>query len=83
MSRVEWGTGPDFAEAAEALGIDTSQIVLASVSEPTMVVFFTPDEDGLPPVWRAEIERDTDSVLVVKGAPLRVETPDQLSEGGK
>lgn len=69
MTRIEWRHGPDFAEAAEALQITTGQIILASVSQERVIVLYTPDRDGQPPVWRAELQRDADSLYVVVGDP--------------
>ena len=70
---MKWAKGPDFAEMAEALGIKTDQVMMASVDNPlTTVVLYTPDPDGQPPVWRAELARDADGILVVKGTPFEL-----------
>jgi len=67
--KTQWARGPDFAEVAEALGINTSQVILATLSQKQIIVIYTPDPDGHPPMWRAELGRDADDVLVVMGAP--------------
>ena len=77
MTKVKWSSGPDFAELAEALAIKTDQIVCAMVEE-TIVVFFTPDSTGRLPIFRASLERDADGILVVKGAPKKVNLPPEL-----
>jgi hypothetical protein len=80
VSPVEWRSGPDFAEYAEALEVNTSQIIMASVDRPVAIVFFTPAVNGDPPVFRAELERDAEGLLVVKGAPAEI--PFDLGGGG-
>lgn len=71
--KVQWGRSPDFAEMAEALGIDTGQVIMAKVDDPEeMVVLYTPDRDGEPPVWRAALARDADGILIVKGDPFQL-----------
>lgn len=82
--RFEWGNAPDFAEVAEALQINTTQVFAATVADNVLIVIYTPDQDGKPPFWRASMERDADGILVVKGAPVVLDTPDQwrfLTEG--
>ena len=70
--KAQWARGPDFAEVAEALGINTSQVLLATLSQREIIVMYTPDPEGKPPIWRAELGRDADDVLVVMGAPLEL-----------
>jgi hypothetical protein len=82
---IRQGKGPDFAEAAEALRISTAQIFAASQAGHVLVVVYTPAEDGSLPFWRALLERDADGIMVVKGAPIEIGTPDDirdLLEGG-
>jgi hypothetical protein len=82
---VRRGKGPDFAEAAEALRITTAQIFAASQAGSVLVVVYTPAEDGSMPFWRALLERDADGIMVVKGAPIEIGTPDDIQdllEGG-
>jgi hypothetical protein len=54
---------PDFAEAAEALGIRTVD-VLAEL--PGRVVIFTmeTDTEDDPPIWSATLDRDADGILI-------------------
>lgn len=68
--RYEWRKSSDFAEYAEALKINTSQIMAASVADQShIVILYTPDLEGRPPVWQAALGRDADGILVVKGEP--------------
>jgi len=82
-ARHEWRPGADFAEFAEALGIDTNQIMAASaVGAEKVTVLFTAkaDEYGFDydePVLGAILVRDADKILRVLGEPA----PTQWSWG--
>lgn len=76
--RVRYAKGPDFAGAAEALRIRTSQIFAASAHNDVLVVVFTAREDGMPPFSRAELVSDDDGILVVRGTPVELDTPMEL-----
>lgn len=68
--KYEWQRGPAFAEYAEALKINTSQVFAASPFDQSHIfVLYTPDPEGRPPVWQAMLARDADGLLVVKGEP--------------
>jgi hypothetical protein len=61
--KAEWRQGSDFAEVAEALNVNTDQ-VLAVVNpgqKGVAVVFFTPDETMT--VWSAILERDEHQIM--------------------
>lgn len=58
---AEWKKAPDFAEVAEALGINTVDVMAML---PDQVVLFTPypnDED--PVIYSARLFRDRDGIL--------------------
>lgn len=80
MTPAEWKSGPAFAEVAEALGINTNQVLLATVDHGIMIVLYTPDVDGRPPLWRAEMQRDADGLIVVMGDPVEIEMPPHLRD---
>jgi hypothetical protein len=70
--RSEWRPGVDFAEFAEAVGVPTSQVMLAhsSTDGRVVVVVFTPDAlpdddpDGVDTTaWAAKLCRDHDRIL--------------------
>lgn len=62
--RAEWRKAPDFAEVAEALKVNTSQIVAAmALSEKHVMVIFTPDEDDHQNVFVVGTTRDDDGIL--------------------
>lgn len=60
--RAEWRRAPDFAEVAEALGVQTVD-VLALL--PGRLVLYTPDPDDPDPlVFKATLGRDADDILI-------------------
>ena len=60
--KTEWHNAPDFAEVAEALGVNTVD-VLAVMGD--QVVLFTPaPEDADPMIFRSQLGRDGDGILV-------------------
>lgn len=59
---VRWGRAPDFAEVAEALGVNTVDVMAYMDSG---AVLFTPNpEDEDPMVFMALISRDADGIAV-------------------
>jgi len=74
--RQEWRPGVDFAEFAEALGINTDQIMAASnVNDEHVAVLFaaTTDDHGCDPdepIYAASLARDADGILVVTSRQL-------------
>lgn len=61
--RVEWVSGVDMHEVAEALGVDTVDVM--AVHSDGMALFTTETltaED--PPIWRARLARDADGIVV-------------------
>lgn len=74
--RQEWRPGVDFAEFAEALGINTDQIMAATkLDGEHATVLFTaePDEHGFDPdepIYAASLARDADGILVVTSRQL-------------
>lgn len=61
---AEWKAGPDFAEYAEALRINTSQILAVVVNEGTTYVMFTETDDpDAVDLLAAGFERDADGIL--------------------
>ena len=71
--RAEWKSGPDLAEYAEALGVETRMIMAVHPADPTIVIY-TPelDETNLDepgPIMFATLARDADGILMVVGEP--------------
>lgn len=64
--RHEWARGPQFAEVAEALGLNTDQVLAASLRDGRWFVMFTPRRDGRGDVWMAVLERGDDGLLRVR-----------------
>jgi hypothetical protein len=64
--RVLWSNaGPDFAEVAEALGINTVDIMAVLTDR---IVLYTPKPDEPnPEIWSAVLGRDADGILVAGG----------------
>ena len=59
--RTEWHNAPDFAEVAEALGVNTVDVLAVMVDS---VVLYTPaPDDDDPLIWRTEMGRDADGIL--------------------
>jgi hypothetical protein len=69
--RVEWRKAPDFAEVAEALQLNTDQIMAAQVGGPGVTAVFTtgPGDDLDQTVYVARLARDSDGVLRPFGRP--------------
>ena len=64
------GRSLDFAEHAEALGINTDDIfAVATEGDNVVVVLYTRDAVDKPPVWLARLGRDADGVFVTMGEP--------------
>jgi len=62
-TRVEWVKGVELHEAAEALGIATAEIM--AVHSDGRALFTTETETAEdPPIWRAQLRRDADGILV-------------------
>src|SRR3954471_5436960 len=79
--KAEWRQGSDFAEVAEALNINTDQ-VLAVVNPGVKgvgVVFFTPDETMT--IWSAIIERDEQQILIASRVEERPGLKEQVLLG--
>lgn len=73
--------GPDFAEVAETLNINTDQ-VLAVVNPGVKgvgVVFFTPDETMT--IWSAIIKRDEHQILIASRVEERPGLKEQILLG--
>lgn len=59
---AEWHNAPEFAEVAEALGVNTVDVMALL---PDRVVLYTPDpEDPDPMIWAAHLGRDADGILI-------------------
>jgi len=67
MPNLEWHKRHDFAEVAEALGIETSSIAGTLVDEGRVVVLF-----GVADVWGATLERDSEGLLREVGERVRL-----------
>lgn len=59
---VEWRRGPDFAEVAEALGVDTKD-VLGMI--PGDLVVYTSGGEDASMLWSATLARGEDGILQV------------------
>lgn len=58
---TEWHNSPDFAEAAEALGINTIDVMAMLPDE---IVLFTPyPREDDPRIFKARLGRDADGIL--------------------
>jgi hypothetical protein len=64
--RHEWARAPHFAEVAEALGLNTDQVLASSLRDGRWFVMFTPRRDGRGDVWMAVLERHDDGLLQVR-----------------
>jgi len=59
--RAEWKQAVAFAEVAEALGVNTTDILAYG---PDMLVLFSPESDQKDPeIYSAVISRDADNIL--------------------
>jgi hypothetical protein len=70
--KAEWHPAADFAEYAEALGIETKQIMAARPGKPVAVIYSPDLEDDLDPetpIYCAYFTRDQDRILRVVGEP--------------
>lgn len=64
---VRFGSGPDFAEVAEAIGVSTGDVLAARPSEEgeTYTVLYSPDGQAEDPeVLGCRLTRDADGILV-------------------
>jgi hypothetical protein len=67
--KTEWRKAPEFAEAAEAIGISTRDIFAMLPDE--IAVFTKPDEtdDPNPELWGVRLKRDADGILRMDTVP--------------
>ena len=69
--RVEWHDRVDFAEIADAIGVDTTRIMaVRNPAADEVFVLFTPTDDDPPRIFSTELRRDRDGVLRDVGAWL-------------
>ena len=78
--KLEWRSGPDFAELAEVLGINTDMIMMARpYPEGIWVVIYTPGfDEGDKTAYSIVLQRDRDGILQQKSLPQA--HPDLLDE---
>lgn len=76
LARVNWASGPSFAEIAEVLKVPTDHIMAMHQQGETFIVLYTPvlpdDLDLMtdePEVYSASVKRDADGIPVVFGEP--------------
>lgn len=84
MSELEiearWASGPDFQEAAEALGIRTNQIIGGTFQGHRGLVLYSPfmeedpdlEDERQTTVYKAQLRRDSDDILVLDGEPVEI-----------
>ena len=67
---VQWKHGPDFAEIAEALGINTSDIMAAMPKEDGILALYTTETEKLEraTTWFAQLHRGDNGILVADEA---------------
>ena len=64
-AHIEFRQSPDFAEAAEALGINTDRIFAMRPGDTNVLVLYTPNyDDGDSTIWSVWLKRDAHGVLV-------------------
>jgi hypothetical protein len=73
-ANMHWKKAVDFAEIAEALKVETVDIMAAMISpDGSILAMFTPvPADDDPEIYSSKLERDADDILVA-GPPLLVE----------
>jgi hypothetical protein len=67
MTKSEWHSRTAFAEVAEALGVETGDIM---ATMDNMVLYTTETLTSDPPIWRASLGRDADGILVASPPEL-------------
>ena len=79
--RAEWHDRVDFAEVAEALGIETEDIMAML---PEQIVIFTTDthDDEKSKLWASKLGRDADGILIA-ATPTFVSTAATFHEQAK
>lgn len=83
MTRVEWKGKTAFAEVAEALGVETRDIMAAMVRGTGYFATWTTGtsddlDDPSMRIWSAFVERGEDGVLFVSSVPR--ESPEALTK---
>lgn len=83
MTRVEWQSRTAFAEVAEAIGVETGDVMAAMVRGTGYFAIWTTGtsddiDDPSIQVWSASVERGEDDVLFVSSVPR--ESPDGLAK---
>jgi hypothetical protein len=70
--KTEWHRAPDFAEIAEAIGVETTAIMGASDPRRTTVhVLYTPEPEQYPPtIYAITLKRDRDGILQRASVPV-------------
>lgn len=59
--KTEWHNAPDFAEVAEALNVNTIDVMAML---PDQIVLYTPHpNDDDPQIFKAKLGRDTEGIL--------------------
>jgi len=66
MVRSEWKSGAWFAECAEALSINTDQVLAMFPKDDFMFVWYTAPESTSEDVYMAVFTRDEDNILVIE-----------------
>ena len=64
---VKWASGAFFAEAAEALSIETDRIIAVHSGDEPLVIY-TPDADYREP-WSATLRADADGIYRIAREP--------------
>jgi hypothetical protein len=81
--RAEFQSRPEFAEVAEALGVNTDQVLLVGPGiNGRSVAMWTPSEWGTGDVWAVALRRDEEGILRADGPRRRTgkTTEDLLAE---
>lgn len=78
--RNKWVRAPHFAEVAEALGLNTDQVLAATLRDARWFVMFTPRRDGCGDVWMAVLERRDDGILRVRRRRRTGQTVEGLAD---
>ena len=67
--RAEWKKAPAFAEVAEALGVQTDQIVGATTDNGITIALWSDPGTDDPQTWGIALVRDGDRILRPFGEP--------------
>lgn len=79
--QAEWRDRVDFAEVAEALAINTDQVMaIKRVTHLMVIVIYTPTEDCRGAVWWAVLERDSYGVFNVRRNEPTGQTTDDVEQ---